>query len=63
MNDINTIAYAIGYYDGRAIGIENPPNDDDDIIRVSYIMGYERGVADYCQFELEQGDSNEELEA
>ena len=55
MNDINIIAYASGYYDGRAIGIENPPNDDD-IMRVSYIMGYERGVADYCQFELEQGE-------
>lgn len=52
MNIDNTYeAYAIGYYDGRNNGIENNHYEDSSL-RVLYTMGYERGVADYCFYEI-----------
>lgn len=44
-------AYALGYYDGRKNGVENNQYEDSSL-RVLYTMGYERGVADYCFFEV-----------
>jgi hypothetical protein len=61
MSDLNIVAYAVGYYDGRSNGIETPP-EDDDIMRVSYIMGFERGVRDYCDYLAEQGADHEWIE-
>lgn len=43
-------AYAIGYYYGRTCGIENN-NYDDSSLRVLYTLGFERGVADYCEYD------------
>lgn len=42
------VAYAMGYYHGRAIGEEQNPYDDDHQ-RSLYRAGYDAGVADYCQ--------------
>ena len=53
MSDIIMIkceAYARGYYDGRVNGVE--VNDLEGEYRYFYTTGYERGVADYCCFEL-----------
>lgn len=51
---MNTIqAYAIGYYDGRSNGVENNLFDNSES-RVLYTMGYERGVADYCFYEVSE---------
>lgn len=49
--------YAIGYYDGRAVGHKRP----DDMRPVGafafrYKEGYERGVSDYCEEEIEPSD-------
>ena len=44
-------AYALGYYDGRSQGVEANPFDND-AERNAYTQGYERGVTDYCYFEL-----------
>ena len=46
-------AYAIGYYHGRACGIE-VNNYDDSSLRVLYTLGYERGVADYCEYDADK---------
>lgn len=43
-------AYAIGYFHGRSIGVDNCPYEDDHH-RVLYRYGYEAGVADYCEEE------------
>lgn len=49
---MNTIqVYAIGYYDGRSNGVENNLFNDSEL-RILYTMGYERGVADYCFYEV-----------
>jgi hypothetical protein len=44
-------AYAIGYYDGRNNGVENNVYDESQL-RFLYTTGYERGVADYCFYEV-----------
>jgi len=46
MNE-QTIAYSIGYYDGRVDGIEH--NTFEGELRHYYTCGYDAGVADYCQ--------------
>ena len=44
-------AYALGYYAGRINGVdEELPMSA--LCRSKYKDGYERGVADYCCFEL-----------
>lgn len=45
-----TYAYAIGYYDGRAEGVDNNPYEDSEL-KHSYRLGYDKGVADYCHYE------------
>ena len=46
------IWFAFGYYDGRQFGYENTrPNND--IQKLYYRLGYDRGVSDYCD-ELEE---------
>ena len=46
MNYLLMNAYALGYYDGRAIGVEANPFDSDEE-RFAYSEGYQRGVSDY----------------
>jgi len=65
-NSLDVYAYAVGYYDGRAEGVEKCPFDDD-CMRDSYKRGYETGVTDYCNFIidrklaiLEQEETNNE---
>jgi hypothetical protein len=47
--------YALGYYDGRAEGVYNNPYEDREM-RHAYKLGYDKGVADYCHYELEEHD-------
>ena len=51
MNHDELYAYAVGYFDGRTNGIENAPIDD--LERMYYILGFDRGVADYCEFDVD----------
>lgn len=44
-------ANARGYFDGRYEGVENNVFDAP-ALRVAYTSGYERGVADYCFYEV-----------
>ena len=46
-NAVDLYAYAVGYYDGRAFGVDNCPFEED-CMRQSYKRGYETGVTDYC---------------
>ena len=52
MNYLLMNAYALGYYDGRAIGVEDNPFDSDEE-RFAYSEGYQRGVSDYCDLDEE----------
>jgi len=49
--------YARGYYDGRALGVEDSldevDGDKNAEKRVAYKRGYDKGVADYCFIEVE----------
>ena len=47
-NTHDHVAYALGYYHGRAIGVEDNPYDSEDEARYYYRLGYDAGVADYC---------------
>lgn len=40
------LAFAEGYFDGRAYGVRNNMYDDD-ILRIQYDAGYDKGVADF----------------
>jgi hypothetical protein len=51
MNHVELYAYALGYYDGRTNGVENAPIDEKK--RVVYIMGFDRGVSDYCEIDVD----------
>lgn len=44
------LSFAEGYYDGRAWGVKNNMHDDD-ILRIAYDAGYDKGVADYVEEE------------
>ena len=48
---LNMYEYARGYFDGRSEGIYNNPYDDKEMHH-RYKLGYDRGVADYCHYEL-----------
>lgn len=45
-------AYAVGYFEGRTLGFENTQFEDD-VSRHYYRLGYDRGVADYCEFDAD----------
>ena len=51
MNHDELYAYALGYYDGRTNGVENAPNEDS--ARMYYILGFDRGVTDYCELDVD----------
>jgi hypothetical protein len=51
MNHVELYDYALGYYDGRTNGVENAPIDEKK--RVVYIMGFDRGVSDYCEIDVD----------
>ena len=51
MNHDELYAYAVGYFDGRTNGIENAPSDEKE--RMNYIMGFDRGVSDYCELDVD----------
>lgn len=42
--------YARGYYDGRAEGVYNNPYEDSEM-SYRYKLGYDKGVADFCQYD------------
>lgn len=44
-------AYALGYYHGRAVGNDEGNPFEDDETKHLYRMGYDAGVADYCEEE------------
>jgi hypothetical protein len=44
------LAFAEGYFAGRAEGHSNNFYDDD-ILRIQYDAGYDKGVADYGEFD------------
>jgi hypothetical protein len=44
-------AYALGYYDGRAFGNSTRPRFENEKANLFYKLGYDRGVADYCDFD------------
>jgi hypothetical protein len=50
------VAFSIGYYDGRTQGIEN--NTFSDAQREFYDSGFQRGVADYEEFDLDDDYSH-----
>jgi len=54
-------SYALGYYAGRAEGVYDNPYEDRDM-HLAYKLGYDRGVADYCVYELNETDINHEEE-
>lgn len=45
--------YARGYFDGRSEGIYDNPYEDKEM-QHNYTLGYYRGVADYCHYELKE---------
>lgn len=48
MKEAELKAYAIGYYDGRAEGVDNNPyKAGEDALRHMYRRGYDAGVADF----------------
>lgn len=52
MNHDELYFYALGYYDGRKHGYERVWPDDDSS-RMYYILGFDRGVADYCELDVD----------
>lgn len=55
--------YALGYYGGRANGVYDNPYEDREM-QLAYKLGYDRGVADYCHYELDENEVelNHEME-
>jgi predicted Zn-dependent protease with MMP-like domain len=49
-------AYALGYYEGRAFGVDSNNYDGNDPNRALYKWGYERGVSDYCALDERKGE-------
>ena len=45
-------AYALGYYAGRANGVEEYWEKMSALCKSKYKEGYEQGISDYCHFEL-----------
>lgn len=42
-------AYALGYYHGRAFGVDSVPDSYNDSAVHFYRRGYDAGVSDYCR--------------
>ncbi len=56
MDDKLHYAYARGYYDGRANGVsESPFVYERDDMHQMYKYGYDCGVADFCEYDMETG--------
>jgi len=53
MNYTHLDAYALGYYHGRADGVDVNPYDHAQQERQLYNDGYEHGVGDYCRIDEE----------
>jgi hypothetical protein len=51
MNHDEFYAYAVGYYEGRTTGIEREYHITE--CQMYYILGFDRGVADYCEFDVD----------
>jgi hypothetical protein len=53
--------YARGYYDGRTVGVEDSlgelDGDKDAASRLAYKRGYDQGVFDYCEMDIEEDKS------
>jgi len=47
MNEDKLKAYALGYYHGKAEGLEDCPYEGE--LRHLYKRGYDAGIADYCE--------------
>ena len=53
-NEQDCVAYAVGYHDGRAVGVSDVPLAwQGQLAETLYKRGYDRGVADYCAEELD----------
>jgi hypothetical protein len=52
------LAFAEGYFAGRADGDGSNNMYDDDLLRIQYDAGYDKGVSDYSYY-LEKGEDNE----
>lgn len=49
-----TYWYARGYYDGRNLGSYAIPKDCmEEVSSLFFKMGYDKGVADYCDLDIE----------
>ena len=49
--EIELLAYAKGYWDGRAEGTDTLSGDESDVYRHYYRRGYDRGVFDYIELD------------
>jgi hypothetical protein len=47
--------YALGYWQGRRDGVMDIPEKLDEAARVLWKQGYDRGVADYCERDMDEG--------
>jgi hypothetical protein len=60
MVEINAYWFARGYYDGRSEGVE-VDHDLAPSASYSYKQGYQAGVSDYCELDINDGvDSQSE---
>ena len=55
MNYSLMYAYALGYHDGRTVGVEDNQFEADEY-RLAYSEGYQRGVTDYCELDEEAAE-------
>jgi hypothetical protein len=50
--------YSRGYYDGRTVGVADDlkelDGDKDAASRLTYKRGYDQGVFDYCEMDIEE---------
>ncbi len=53
--------FALGYYDGRTVGVEDSlgelDGDKDAANRAAYKRGYDQGVFDYCEMDIEEDEA------
>ena len=46
-------SYSLGYYEGRSFGEIQSPRLEDEQCNLFYKHGYDAGVADYCNFDIQ----------